>query len=66
MKGVNYVTNDKGEKLAMIIDINNPKNITTEYLEELEDIIAIELLKNEPSEDWESVKNELRKAGKTE
>lgn len=70
MTGINYVTNDKGEKTALLIDLNELKRSgkaggdVSEFLDDLEDILAIELSKGEEYVDWEDVKQDLRNAGK--
>lgn len=70
MTGINYVTNDKGEKTALLIDLNELKRSgkaggdVSEFLDDLEDILAIELSKDEEYTDWEDVKQDLRNAGK--
>ena len=52
MKSLNFVTNEKGERIALQIPI--PANITIEYLEDVEDVLYYELLKDAPSIDYES------------
>ena len=70
MIGINYVTNDKGEKTGLLIDLNELKRSgktsgdVSGFLDDLEDILAIELSKNEEYIDWEDVKEDLRDAGK--
>ena len=38
MKSLNFVTNEKGERIALQIPI--PANITIEYLEDVEDVFV--------------------------
>jgi|AntAceMinimDraft_17_1070374.scaffolds.fasta_scaffold12585_1 hypothetical protein len=67
MKGLNFVTNDKGERIALMINLKNKSYIGKdyiEYLEELEDIIDIELRKNEESIPMEEVGKLLDKERK--
>ena len=67
MKGLNFVTNDKGERIALMIDLKSKSYIGKdyiEYLEELEDIIDIELRKNEESIPMEEVGKLLDKERK--
>ena len=64
MKGINYVNNDKGDKIAIMIDLEKIKDITEAEKEDIEDLIAIELRKYEPTTDWEIIKKNLKKEGK--
>ena len=66
MKGVNYITNDKGEKIALQIELKTKQEVTIEYLEEIEDIIAVELLMNEKAVDYRSTVEEILKAKRAE
>ncbi|MBT3422399.1 MAG: hypothetical protein HOD63_12925 [Bacteroidetes bacterium] len=62
MKGVNFVTDEKGKRIALQIDLSYRKLSGREYvdfLENLEDVIDIELRRNEAAEPWESVKKEI-------
>ena len=65
MDGVHFVTDEKGKRIALQIDLrmrNKKGKEYVEFLENLEDIIDIELSKNEVAEPWEDVKYELKKA----
>lgn len=48
MKGINFVMNDKGEKTALLIDFAQLKqegkteNVIIEFMEGLEDMLAVE------------------------
>jgi len=66
MKGVNYITDDSGEKIALQIDLQSKGETTLEYLEEIEDIIAVELLKNDKAVDYNLAMEELLKAKRAE
>ncbi len=62
--------NDKGEKTALLIDFERLKqegkteNDVMEFMEDLEDILAIELSKNENDySNWEDAKGRLRAKG---
>jgi hypothetical protein len=60
MKGINFVTDDKGRKVAVMIDLK-------EYGELWEDIYDSLLAReraDEPRESWESVKKRLEKQDK--
>jgi len=61
MKNINFVTNQKGEKIALLIDLKKKNKITPEYLEDIEDIVAYELLKNQESVDYKTSINEILK-----
>ena len=54
MTGINFVTNDNGEKVAIQINLKALKHASQKFLEELEDYISIELSKNQESIDFES------------
>jgi hypothetical protein len=65
MTGVNYVTNDKGEHTALLIDltqlrgIENTESDINEFLEDLDDIIAVELSKGDTGRPYEEVRKEI-------
>ena len=63
MKGLNFVTNDKGERIALQIDLREPDKRLIEYLEYLEDMIDIELSKNDEFITWSEALKELKKEG---
>lgn len=70
MTGINFIMNDKGEKTALLIDFERLKqegkteNDVMEFMEDLEDILAIELSKNENDySNWEDAKGRLRAKG---
>ncbi len=50
---LSYITNDRGEKIALQINLKNKGQISPEDLEELEDIISYELLKDSESLDYD-------------
>lgn len=58
MKGISYLTDEVGQKKAVVIDLDILKDRDS-LLEDIEDEIAIELRKNEQSFSWEDVRNEL-------
>jgi|AntAceMinimDraft_17_1070374.scaffolds.fasta_scaffold00971_1 hypothetical protein len=51
MKGLNFLTNDKGERIALQIDLKNPDKVLIEYLEDLEDLIDIKLYEKRKDKD---------------
>ncbi len=56
MKGVQFVTDVKGKKTGVLIDLNRYR-----YLwEDIYDIIVAEARKNEPRIPWEEVKGRLK------
>ena len=65
MTGVNYVTNDKGEHTALLIDLmqlrktENTQTDINEFLEDLDDIIAVELSKGDTGRPYEEVRKEI-------
>lgn len=70
MTGINFVMNDKGEKTALLIDIAQLKHEgksetdVMEFIEDLEDILAIELSQQDNNySDWEDAKKRLRAKG---
>ncbi|WP_254561427.1 hypothetical protein [Dyadobacter diqingensis] len=58
MEGISYLTDDAGHKKAVVIDFTllKDRDGLTEILEEIEDEIAVELRRDEPSFDWSEVK----------
>ena len=74
MSGINLVTNGDGVKTGILIDINTLKQQHTSgrsvikyltSLEDIEDIIDVELNRNEASDDWATVKMQFRMQGKS-
>jgi len=63
MKGVNYITNDKNHKTAVVIDLKKLENYN-DLIEDLFDVIIAEARKDEPSIAWEEIKKKLKKKGK--
>jgi hypothetical protein len=65
MNGVNYVTNDKGEKTALLIDLTrlrnteNAKMDLTEFLEDLDDMIAAELTIGQKGRPYQDVRKDI-------
>ena len=60
MEGINFVTNEKGKKIAVLIDLE--KN--SELWEDIYDTLVARSRSREPRESLESVKKRLRKARK--
>ena len=59
MENVSYITNRKGEKIALQINLRPHKKMTSKEIEEIEDIISYELLKEEPNLDYHSEMDKL-------
>lgn len=60
MKGIQFVTDEKGEKTAVLIDLKK----YGELWEDIYDNLLAEQRANEPRETLESVKKRLRQLGK--
>jgi len=63
MKGVDFITDDKNRRKAVIIEIKTIER-HPEEVEDLIDIIVAESRRDEPKRSWEDVKKSLRKKGK--
>lgn len=61
MKGVSYLTDEVGQKEAVVIDLDLLKRSESlaDILEDIEDAVAIEMRKSEGSVDWEEARNNL-------
>ena len=65
MTGINYVTNEKGEKTALLIDLTQLRETEStesdliEFLEDLDDVIAAELSKGQSGRAYEEVRKEI-------
>ncbi len=57
MKGVQFVTNDRGKKTAVLIDLKE----WGEMWEDFYDIMVFESRKHEPTISWEVLKAEMKK-----
>ncbi|MEP7343568.1 MAG: hypothetical protein ABI977_37960 [Acidobacteriota bacterium] len=60
MKGIQFVSNEKGEKVAVLISLQQHKKLWEDFYDRL---IAHQR-SNEPRESLESVRKRLQKAGK--
>jgi hypothetical protein len=60
MKGIQFVTNDKGEKTAVLIDLKRHRNLWEDFYDSL---LAAQRA-NEPRESLEAVKKRLRNQGR--
>jgi hypothetical protein len=64
MKGINYLTNDKGKKVAIQIDLNKHDKAVDEFLMDLEDILDAENILKEERVPYELVRKKLIDSGK--
>ena len=60
MRGINFVTNDEGESIAVMIDLKKHG----ELWEDFYDGLIAKRRKDEPRESLESVRELLKKSGK--
>ncbi len=63
MKGVRFVTNDKDQKIAVQIDLDQLTKYQ-ESIEELLDVIVAESRKDDGEISWEELKKQLKASGK--
>jgi divalent metal cation (Fe/Co/Zn/Cd) transporter len=54
MTDISFITDKNGSKTHLLLPLKSPKKITLEYIEDIQDIIAYELLKNDESVDYKS------------
>lgn len=60
MEGIQFVTNDKGQKVAVMIDLKKYGDLWEDFA----DSLTARLRADEPRESLASVKQRLRKQGK--
>ena len=60
MEGIQFVTNDKGKKVAVMIDLRKYGDVW----EDMYDSLTARMRAKEPRESLDSVKRRLRKQGK--
>jgi hypothetical protein len=56
-QGISYITNSKGEKMALQLDLTNP--VVQEMVESLMDTLDVIERRSEPTRPFEEVKNEI-------
>lgn len=64
MKGVNFVTDDKNRRTAVIIDLKTIEQ-HQEEVEDLLDVIVAESRKGEQTRSWDEVKKSLQNKGRS-
>ncbi|MFN6964730.1 MAG: hypothetical protein ACK4S4_13315 [Pyrinomonadaceae bacterium] len=60
MQGIRYVTNERGERVAVQIDLKKHRELWEDFF----DILTAKRRRNEPRETLTAVKARLRKNGK--
>jgi len=63
MKGVSYLTNQKNQKTAIVIDLKTIEK-HNEDIHEFIDVLVAESRKNDQKISWEDAKKILKKKGK--
>lgn len=63
MKGVSYITNNKNQRKAVVIDLKSIEENDLE-IHDLIDVLVAESRKNDPKRSWTDVKKSLKKKGK--
>lgn len=63
MKGISFVTDDKGERTSLMIDLKKHDSVLKDYLEDLMDLVEINARKNEKPILWDIAKSELKTKG---
>jgi hypothetical protein len=61
MKGIEYVVDEKGNRIAVQIDLKRYSDL----VEDVFDVIIARQRANEPTVSWERAKKRLRKKGKS-
>lgn len=60
MQGINYVTNEEGKRVAVMIDLKKHGELWEDFF----DVLTAKMRENEPRESITSVKARLKKQGK--
>ncbi len=63
MKGISYLTDDKNNKTAVVIDLKSLEK-NEEEIHDFIDVLIAESRKDDELIDWEVAKKKLRKKGK--
>lgn len=64
MKGIQYLTDNKGSKTALLINLKRHDRRLNAIIEDVEDVLECEKLKNEPTVSFDKVLNNLYNKGK--
>ena len=64
MKGINFLTDSKGNKVAVQIDLKKHDKAINEFLMDLEDLLSAEKLLNEETVPYELTRKKLIEKGK--
>jgi len=65
MQGINYITNSKGKKTAVIIELKHLQNLASSTeLEDFLDNLRCDQRTNEPAEDYNQFRQKLIQKGK--
>ena len=64
MKGINFLTDSKGNKVAVQIDLKKHDKAIDEFLMDLEDLLTAEKLLNEETVRYELTRKKLIEKGK--
>ena len=61
MKGISFLTDEEGQKKAVVIDFDllKDRDSLLDILDDIEDEVTINLRKDESSVDWEEVRSSL-------
>lgn len=62
MTGIQYIVNERGEKTAVVIDLNKNR----QAWEDFQDLLLVRERADEPRESLEEVRRRLTEAGKVE
>ena len=65
MLALNYITNEKGEKTHLFFPISPKGKVSLEEIEDIQDIIAYELLKNDETLDYHTSIAEIIRTSKS-
>ncbi len=63
MKGISFITDDKGERTGLMIDMKKHDSVLKDYLQDLMDLIEVNARENEESIPWDIAKSELKTKG---
>jgi hypothetical protein len=64
VKGIQYLTDDKGSKTALLINLKRHDKRLNAIIEDVEDVLECEKLKDEPTVPFDKVVKNLYSKGK--